>query len=73
MRHSGDWTGPAGLTRSDLLDRLHAAIAELDVDQIRQETDRYVREKSSLELWSREFFLQIAEKIETVEGKEELP
>ena len=73
MRHSGDWTGPAGLTRSDLLDRLRSAIARVDVDQIRQETDRYVRDKSSLELWSREFFLQIAEKIETVEGKEELP
>jgi hypothetical protein len=38
----------------------------LDVDPIRQETDRYVRDKSSLELWSREFFLQITEKIETV-------
>jgi len=66
LRHSGDWTGPARLTRSDLLDRLRTAIGRLDVDQIRQETDRYVRDKSSLELWSREFFLQITEKIETV-------
>jgi len=38
----------------------------LDVDPIRQETDRYVRDKPSLDLWSREFFLQITEKIETV-------
>jgi hypothetical protein len=66
LRHSGDWTGPARLTRSDLLDRLRTAIGRLDVDPIRQETDRYVRDKSSLELWSREFFLQITEKIETV-------
>jgi predicted nucleotidyltransferase component of viral defense system len=66
LRHSGHWTGPAPLTRPDLLDRVRTAIATLDVDQIRQETDRYVRDKSSLELWSREFFLQIAEKIETV-------
>lgn len=66
LRHSGDWTGPARLTRSDLLDRLRTAIGRLDVDQIRQETDRYLREKSSLELWSRDFFLQIMEKIETV-------
>ena len=28
--------------------------------------DRYVRDKSSLQLWSGEFFLQITEKIETV-------
>jgi hypothetical protein len=66
LRHSGDWTGSARLTRSDLLDRLRTAIGRLDVDQIRQETDRYVRDKSSLELWSRDFFLQITEKIETV-------
>jgi len=66
LRRSGDWTGPAVLTRFDLLDLLRAAIDKLDVNQARQETDRYVREKSSLELWSREFFLQIAEGIETV-------
>ncbi len=66
LRHSGDWTVPARLNRSDLLDRLRTAIGRLDVDQIRRETDRYVRDKSSLELWSRDFFLQITEKIETV-------
>ena len=60
-----DWAGPTGMTRADLFDRLHTAIATLDVDQIRQEADRYVRDKSSLELWSREFFLQIVERIET--------
>ena len=66
LRHSGHWTGPGRLTRSDLLERLRTAIGRLEVDQIRQETDRYVRDKSSLELWSREFFLQITEKILTV-------
>ena len=66
LRHSGHWIGQASLTRSDLLDRLRTAIGRLDVDQIRQEMDRYVRDKSSLQLWSREFFLQITEKIETV-------
>ena len=66
LRHSGHWTGGEPLTRSDLLDMLRTAIGKLDVGQIRQETDRYLRDKSSLELWSREFFLQIAEKIQTV-------
>lgn len=66
LRHSGDWTGVAPLTRSDLFDLLHTAIAKLDVDQAQQEADRFVRDKSSLALWSREFFLEIAEKIETV-------
>ncbi len=66
LRSSGDWTGPARLSRLDLLDRLHAVIAGVDIDQIRQETERFLRDKSSLELWSRDFFLEIVEKIETV-------
>jgi len=42
----------------------------LDVNQARQEADRFVRDKSSLALWSREFFLEIVARIETVPGKE---
>ena len=34
------------------------------------EADRFVRDKSSLALWSREFFLEIVARIETVQGKE---
>ncbi len=70
LRHSGDWTGSAPLARSDLFDLLHTAIAKLDVNQARQEADRFVRDKSSLALWSREFFLEIVARIETVPGKE---
>jgi predicted nucleotidyltransferase component of viral defense system len=66
MRHSGDWTGSTSLTRDDLLERLQSTIARVDMDQIRQEVDRYVRDKSSLELWHRDFFRQIVEKIEVV-------
>jgi predicted nucleotidyltransferase component of viral defense system len=66
MRHSGDWTGPARLNRTDLHDRLRAAIVEVDVDQIRQEVERYLKDKSSLELWSREFFLQVVDQLVTV-------
>lgn len=70
LRHSSDWTGAAPLTRPDLLALLHTAIDKLDVKQARQEADRFVRDKSSLELWSREFFLDIAARIETVQDKE---
>jgi hypothetical protein len=64
LRQSGDWAGAAPMTRPDLLDRLHAAIRQLNVTQARQEIDRFVRDKSSLALWSREFFLEIVERIE---------
>lgn len=66
MRASGDWTGDAALTRSDLFTRLRATIAELDVAQAREETSRFIRDPSTLAIWSPEFFLEIAEKIETV-------
>jgi predicted nucleotidyltransferase component of viral defense system len=66
MRASGDWTGDAALTRADLFTRLRATIAELDVAQAREETSRFLRDPSTLEIWSPEFFLEIAEKIETV-------
>ena len=66
MRHGGHWTGDSPLTRGDLLERLSAAIADLDVKQARQEADRYVKDKSSLDLWSRDFFLEIVERIETL-------
>ena len=66
MRYSGDWTGPARLSRADLLERLRAAIVRLDVDQVRQEVARYLKDGSSLDLLSREFFLQIVEQVVTV-------
>ena len=66
MRASGDWTGDAALTRADLFTRLRATIAELDVAQTREETSRFIRDPSVLDIWSPEFFREIAEKIETV-------
>lgn len=67
MRQSGDWIGSGRLTRSDVLGRLRTVIDALDVKQVRQESDHFVRDKASLELWSREFFLGILDKIEMVE------
>lgn len=66
MRYSGDWSQKAPLSRINLLERLRATIGKLNVTQARQEADRFIRDKSSLELWSREFFLEIVDRIETV-------
>lgn len=70
MRNSGDWTGSAPLTKADLLTRLHVTIEQLDIEQIKQEMDRFIQDKSSLMLWSREFFQQIVARIQTVEELE---
>ncbi len=66
LRSSGDWSGPVSLTRSDLLARLQETITRVDLEQIKQETDRFVDNKSSLAPWSREFFLQIMDRIEVI-------
>lgn len=66
MRCSGNWTGAAPLQRPDLLALLRTRIEQLDVKQARQETEGYVHHTSSLELWSKEFFLEIIPRIETV-------
>lgn len=66
LRHSGDWTDHRPLTHADLLNRLRDGIASLNVEQAREEVDRFVKDKSSLAIWSRDFFLQIADRIEIV-------
>lgn len=66
MRATGDWSEPAPLNRQSLMGLLHAAIAKLDVDQARQEVERFLRDESSLELWSREFFAAVVDQIEIV-------
>ncbi len=48
----------------DIRDRVRMDV--LNYQQLVSCLREYVRDKSSLELWSREFFLQITEKIETV-------
>jgi hypothetical protein len=66
MRASGDWPDDDHLGRHALLTRLRSAIGELDVDAARDEVSRFVRDPSELTIWSREFFLEIIERIETV-------
>jgi len=58
--------GQASLGRQQLMNLLQAAINKLNVSQARNEAEKFVKDKSSLELWSREFFLQIVENIQTI-------
>lgn len=66
MRHSGDWKGNTPLTPDRLQALLRAAIGRLEVGKARQEVDRFVKDKPSLDLWSRDFFLQVARHIRPV-------
>ncbi len=66
MRATGDWSESVSIDRAGLMNLVRAAIARLDVDQARQEVERFVRDKSTLEVWSTDFFASIIDRIETV-------
>ena len=66
MRSSGDWTGTDPLTRAELLALIRATIGRVNLDQAREEARRFVRDPSTLDVWSRLFFLEVADRIRTV-------
>jgi len=65
MRASGDWQEDGRLDRPSLLARLRSTIERVDVPAAREEVARFVPDASALTIWSREFFLEIIERIET--------
>jgi hypothetical protein len=66
MRQSGDWTPDRALDRVDLLEALRGRIDVLEVGQARDEVSRFVRDRASLEIWSKDFFRQIIERLKAV-------
>lgn len=63
MRQSGDWAEVRALGPTDLHGILSAAIEVLDVEGARREVEPFVRDPRALELWSKEFFHGVAERI----------
>jgi predicted nucleotidyltransferase component of viral defense system len=64
MRQSGDWTTEAGtLSGSTLLQLLDDVIEALDVEQARREVEPFIRDPRALQVWSREFFRDVAGRI----------
>lgn len=66
MRQTGHWKGPAPLTAGDLRDLLSKRIEKVDVDQIRREAERFVKDVAALAIWSKAFFLDVASRIKIV-------
>ncbi len=63
MRQTGDWKGDVSLRSEDLEALLAETIAELNVEQARQEVEPFVRHSENLVIWSREFFLDVVSRI----------
>jgi predicted nucleotidyltransferase component of viral defense system len=63
MRQSKDWTEPPELTADALQQSLAAAIETLDVERARREVEPFVRDPAALQVWSREFFRDVAGRV----------
>ncbi len=63
MRQSGDWTEAGALTGDALRQLLDEAIDTLDVEQARREVEPFVRDVTVLQVWSKEFFRDVAGRI----------
>ncbi|HOH51870.1 MAG TPA: nucleotidyl transferase AbiEii/AbiGii toxin family protein [Candidatus Hydrogenedentes bacterium] len=65
MRSSGHWTGDT-LTPDAFHGLFRDTVDALNVKQARDEVRPFVRDPDTLALWSREFFLEIAERVALV-------
>lgn len=66
MIQSGHWQKKEQLTKSKFVSLLTDAIGNLDVQQARKEVEPFVRDPSSLEVWSKKFFLSLVPRIVVV-------
>ena len=66
MRQSGQWESNEALSAESFDTLMHNAIERLDVDQARREVEPFVSNPDSLEVWSRDFFRDVASRIQFV-------
>ena len=66
MRQAGHWERPAPLREADLRSLLERRIDRVDIGQIRQEVEPFVKDPGSLALWSKDLFLDVATRIKIV-------
>jgi predicted nucleotidyltransferase component of viral defense system len=63
MRQSGHYSGDAALDEPGFRSLLARRIESLDVGAARSEVERFLVDPATVSVWSREFFLSIAERI----------
>ncbi|NGX37965.1 MAG: hypothetical protein K1000chlam2_01134 [Chlamydiae bacterium] len=63
MRQSGYWTLKAKMSSEDLLNLFDQKIEKLDINSAKDDIINFIRDSSQIEIWSKDFFRQIAGKI----------
>jgi hypothetical protein len=66
MRQSGDWKGNEPLGPASFDKRLSEVVDALEVNQARREVAPFVRHPQALEVWSKQFFRDVAGRIRVV-------
>lgn len=66
MRQSGHWKEPDPLTEQTFRELLIGRVKSVDVEQIKSEVEPFVSNPAALEVWSREFFLDIVKRIKVI-------
>ncbi len=64
MRQSGDWTNPEPLDQETFRRILVVKINTFDIAQARQEVAPFVSDPRMLDVWCRDFFMAVVERIE---------
>ncbi|MGQ9800201.1 MAG: nucleotidyl transferase AbiEii/AbiGii toxin family protein [Candidatus Saccharicenans sp.] len=66
MRQTGHWEVPEPLSEKAWRELLKTRIESVDIQKIKKEVEPFVKNPAALDVWSREFFLEVAEKIKVV-------
>lgn len=66
MRQTGHWAGQAPLTETGFRELLERRIDRVDIGRIRGEVEPFLRNPSTLSIWSREFFKDVASRIKVL-------
>lgn len=68
MRQTGHWKGGQSLSQQAFSELLNETINRLDVDQARKDVAPYVKDRQALDIWSRDFFRDVAGRIRIVQS-----
>lgn len=66
MRQTGHWKGSSPLDENAFRELLIGRVKSVDVEQIKREVEPFVSNPAALEVWSREFFLDVVKRIKVI-------
>ena len=49
------------MSKNDFMDALKQRLADTDINNVKEDVLRYVYDKSELDIWSNDYFLQLAD------------